>query len=42
MDTSLLSDEQKPRTQAWGFDFQWDLQPQKAGSAPDPIQAKME
>jgi hypothetical protein len=41
-----LSEEQKPRTQAWGLDFQWDLQPQKnAASAPDPnifIQARME
>ena len=45
MDISLLSDEQKPKTQAWGFDFQWDLQPQNAASAPDPnafIQARME
>ena len=45
MDMSLLSDEQKPRTQAWGFDFQWDLQPQDAASAPDLnvfIQARME
>jgi hypothetical protein len=36
------SSEQKPWTQAWGFDFQWDLQPQNAASAPDPIQARME
>ena len=45
MDISLLSDEQKPRTQAWGFDFQWDLQPQSVESTPDPnafIQARME
>ena len=45
MDISLLSDEQEPRTQAWGFDFQWDLQPQNAASALDPnifIQARME
>ena len=45
MDLSLLSDEQKPRSQAWGFDFQWDLQPQNAASARDPnilIQARME
>jgi len=45
LDISSLSDEQKPRTQAWGFDFQWDLQPQNATSAPDPnifIQARME
>ena len=45
MDISLLSDEQKPRTQAWGFDFQWDLQPQNTASASDPntfIQARME
>ena len=43
MDLSLL---QKPTTQAWGFDFQWDLQPQKSAAiGPDPnidIQAKME
>ena len=40
-----ISDEQKPRTQAWGFDFQWDLQPQNAASASDLnifIQARME
>ena len=40
-----ISDEQEPRTQAWGFDFQWDLQPQNAASALDPnifIQARME
>ena len=45
IDISLLPDEQKPRTQAWGFDFQWDLQPQSAASAPDSnvfIQARME
>ena len=45
MDLSLLSDEQKPRTQSWGFDFQWDLQLQNAAIGPDPnilIQAKME
>jgi len=45
MDLSLLSDEQKPRTQSWGFDFQWDLQPQNAAIGSDPnilIQAKME
>jgi len=45
MDISLLSDEQEPRTQAWGFDFQWDLPPPNAASAPDPnifIQARME
>jgi mitochondrial GTPase 1 len=41
MDLSLLSDEQKPRTQAWGFDFQWDLQPQNAAIDPS-IQARME
>ena len=43
----LLSDEQKPtwKIQAWGFDSQWDLQPQNAALAPDPnvfIQARME
>jgi mitochondrial GTPase 1 len=43
VDLSLLSDEQKPRTQAWGFDFQWDLQPQNAAIGPYPrIQARME
>jgi hypothetical protein len=45
MDLSLLSDEQKPRTQAWGFDFQWDLHPQNAALGEDPsifIQARME
>ena len=45
MDISLLSDEQKPKTQAWGFDFQWDLQPQNAASVQDPnifVQARME
>lgn len=45
LDISSLSDEQKPRTQAWGFDFQWDLQPQSAASVSDPnvfIQARME
>ena len=45
MDISLLSDEPKPRTQAWGFDFQWELPPQNAASTPDPyilIQARME
>ena len=46
LDISSLSDEQKPRTQAWGFDFQWDLQqPQNAASVLNPnvfIQARME
>ena len=43
MDTSLLSNEQMARTQAWGFDFQWDLQPQNAAQDPNIfIQARME
>jgi len=46
MDLSLLSHQQRLTTQAWGFDFQWDLQRQKnAAIGPDPnvdIQAKME
>jgi len=45
IDLSLMSDEKKPITQAWGFDFQWDLQPQDAVIGPDPnisIQTKME
>jgi len=43
--SASLSDEQKTKTQAWGFDFQWDLQPQNPASAPDQnvfIQARME
>ena len=42
---SLLLDEQKSTTQAWGFDFQWDLHPQNVTIGLDPnilIQAKME
>ena len=45
MDLSSLCDEQKPMTQAWGFDFQWDLQQQNAAVGQDPnilIQARME
>ena len=45
LDLSSLSDEQKPRTQAWGFDFQWDLPLQNAVPAADPnifIQTRME
>ena len=43
MDLSLLSDEQKITTQAWGFDFQWDLQPPDASIDPNIlIQTKME
>jgi mitochondrial GTPase 1 len=44
-DLSLLLDEQKPTTQAWGFDFQWDLHPQNAAIRLDSnilIRAKME
>ena len=45
IDMSSLFNEQKMKTQAWGFDFQWDLQPQNAAPAPDPkvfIQTRME
>lgn len=41
-DLSLLLSQQKAATQAWGFDFQWDLQPQDAAIGPDLIQVKME
>ncbi|KAF8814701.1 P-loop containing nucleoside triphosphate hydrolase protein [Phlegmacium glaucopus] len=45
IDPTLLSDQKHPTTQAWGFDFQWDLPTQNAVIGSDPnilIQSKME